>query len=125
MDLGKDVRSEDCIVMVFLVGVRYKYQENSKSRLSFAVAAQYLQSTTLTVHFTTNSPTPIESLTLSYLIYSPSTVPFASYGGVIAENSLRGLTNRDLSYLLPTHSFKSLYGISAIESTTDQQPITF
>jgi hypothetical protein len=102
--------------MVFLVGVRYKYQEKAPHHLSFALTSQSLKQSILNIQFVSNSVLPIESLTLSYLIYSPEAVPFASYGGIISEESLKGLNNRDLYYMLPNYNFKSIYGISALET---------
>ena len=46
-----NVKSEQAVVMVFLVGVRYKYQNNTQNHLSFTLTAQYLNKTTLNVHF--------------------------------------------------------------------------
>ena len=108
---------------MFLAGVRYKTQNHknlSQHSLSFAIEQQKLNGTKLTLKFITTSNLPIESVTLSYLIYSPSDITFGSYGGIISELNIKGIYNINLNYLFPSHHFHPIFGISAIDASRDK-----
>ena len=72
--------------MIFVAGVRYtteSYDHLDEHRFSFNVVRQVFKDSVITVEFNTTSHLPIESVTISYLIYAPSYVNFGSYGGII------------------------------------------
>jgi len=92
----------------------------STSLIQLAINATSLQANKLTIKIIIGPTTQIKKIWLSYVIFSPSTASFASYGGSFTQNNLCNQLTNDISGPLYQSSY-IIFGITHISLNGTQR----
>lgn len=107
------------IVRAFLIG----YGFNSLSKTDLQITPIKLEEQLLTVSVTAGSGIALNNVQFSYIIFAPSQLPFASYGGSGQKNTFQGVVSTDIHRTVYQSQYK-FYGISAL-TLQDSSSVSF
>jgi len=94
IDLPSILNYQKAIARVFLNG--FAVNDGCKG-YQIQIDAQDIKQNSFTVSVATGSQTDLKKVYFSYIIFNPSEVPFASYGGSVSKSAFTGISYQDIS----------------------------
>jgi len=96
------------IIRVFLTGYEYK-----GSLIDIQVTGRKLEARQLSVSIFVENDFYLLKVYYSYVVFAPTNIPFASYGGIIAQNQFSGFYYEDAHRIIYNTNY-IIYGLNKI-----------
>ena len=96
------------IMRVFLTGYEYKGE-----LVDIQISGRRLEARQLTINIEVENDFYLLRVFYSFVIFAPSNVPYASYGGLIAQNGFSGFYYEDAHRIISNANY-ILYGLNKI-----------
>lgn len=106
------------IVRVFLTGYEYK-----GPLIDIQLSGRRIEARQLSVVIDVENEFYLHRVEYSYIIFAPSNIPFASYGGLIAQNDFSGFYYEDTHRIIYKTNYV-LYGLNKI-TLSGSAPLEF
>jgi hypothetical protein len=96
------------IIRVFLTGYEYK-----GSLIDIQVTGRKLEARQLSISIFVENDFYLLKVYYSYVVFAPTNIPFASYGGIIAQNQFSGFYYEDAHRIIYNANY-IIYGLNKI-----------
>jgi hypothetical protein len=116
---GTLVNPQNYQILGFIRGLSINNTDSNQSSLLISIVNTSLTSNSIMFQLSTNFTSDkiqLSSCSISYLIFLPSNIGFASFGGLISKSNIVGKSQNDIMHLnLPT-TYYTFYGLTSLNS---------